>query len=151
MIHPLTNRLLGFSDLHEEMDRVFKLFLPPSGRSLMPGGVLWPAVNMWEDAEHVYAEFELPGVAMEDLTIDATQQELTVSGKRADRTATQGEEERVLRRERYSGSFERTVSLPVPIDTESTQATFKDGVLTITLPKAAAARPRRIAIEAPKG
>ena len=106
---------------------------------------------MWEDAEHVYAEFELPGVAMEDLTIDATQQELTVSGKRADRTATQGEEERVLRRERYSGSFERTVSLPVPIDTESTQATFKDGVLTITLPKAAAARPRRIAIEAPKG
>jgi HSP20 family protein len=146
MIHPLTNRLLGFSDLHEEMDRVFKLFLNSNGSSRPD----LPAVNLWEDAEKLYAEFELPGVAMEDIAIDATQEELKVSGKRQSLAVAKGEDERVLRRERSSGSFERTLALPFAVDAEGAQASFQDGVLTISLPKAATLRPRRIAIEAPK-
>jgi HSP20 family protein len=146
MIHPLTNRLLGFSDLHEEMDRVFKLFLNSNGSSRPD----LPAVNLWEDAEKLHAEFELPGVAMEDIAIDATQEELKVSGKRQSLAVAKGEDERVLRRERSSGSFERTLALPFAVDAEGAQASFQDGVLTISLPKAATLRPRRIAIEAPK-
>jgi HSP20 family protein len=67
--------------------------------------------------------------------------ELTISGQRGD---TRGDQATFHRRERGSGRFRRSIGLPIPIDAERVEATLKDGVLTLTLPKSQSAKPRKI-------
>jgi HSP20 family protein len=105
----------------------------------------FPAVNVWENEEVLFAEAEVPGLKMEDLEILVTGNELTIKGERGDE-----KQEGVTyhRRERGAGTFSGVVRLPVDVDVSKVEARLENGVLTIALPKAASAKPRKIAVKA---
>jgi HSP20 family protein len=104
----------------------------------------FPAVNAWEDAQGVYVEAELPGFKIEDLDITFSASELTIQGKRGE---TKPEGATVHRRERPTGAFSRTLRVATDVDAGKVSATLVNGVLTVTLPKAEAARPRKIDVK----
>ena len=138
------------SRLRDDMDRLFDRGLegtpPVMGGPLSP--VAFPAVNVWEDADNVYAEAELPGVRMDDVEVSVVGNELTLKGKRKDAT-TDGTT--YHRRERGMGAFSRVFRLPVDIDAEHVKATMRNGVLLVTLRKSAVAKPRRVEVRALPG
>ena len=101
-------------------------------------------LNLWEDGENMFAEAELPGVNPDDIEVSATRNWLTIKGKRE---IEYEEDATVLRRERASGVFERSIELPNDIETDKIAASFVDGVLRITMPKAKEARRRLIKIK----
>jgi len=105
----------------------------------------FPAVNVWENEEVLFAEAEVPGLKMDDLEILVAGNELTIKGERGD-----GEQEGVTyhRRERGTGTFSGVVRLPVEVDVSKVEARLENGVLTIMLPKAASAKPRKISVKA---
>ncbi|GJQ26800.1 MAG: molecular chaperone Hsp20 [Phycisphaerae bacterium] len=103
----------------------------------------FPALNIWEEGDHLFAEAELPGLGMEDIELFVVGSELTIKGQRKPMVE---ENANYHRRERGVGEFCRTVTLPVEIDADKVEATLKNGVLTVKLPKAEAARPRKISV-----
>lgn len=108
----------------------------------------FPAVNAWEDESSFHVEAEVPGFEEKDLTLTVLGNELRVSGTRAAGNADPNEENRkIFHRERYTGEFTRVLRFPVDIDDSRISATFKNGLLSVTLPKAAAALPRKIEIK----
>jgi len=111
------------------------------GRSSSRG----PAVNLWQDGDSILIEAELPGFAMEDIEVLASESTLTLRGRR---DATHPENASALRIERSTTRFERTISLPTEIDPEVTRASLKNGVLLVSMPIAASARPKRIEVKA---
>lgn len=134
-----------------EMDRLFESMAagcPPfAGAALRPrGALLYPALNVYEDDANLYAEAELPGLALSDIDVSVTGDELTIRGKRQ---ISLPEGAASLRRERPAGEFERTISLPVEIDVDRVEASLTNGVLLITLPKARSAQPRKVEVRAP--
>lgn len=102
---------------------------------------LYPALNVWESEQAYTVEAELPGYALADLDITVLGGELTLAGKRAAETPPGTMEHR---RERHSGTFSRSVRFGAEVDEEHVSARLESGVLTITLPKAPSARPRKI-------
>jgi len=106
----------------------------------------FPALNIWQDEQNVLVEAELPGFTMEQVEISLTGRDLTIQAQRSTDT-TEGDEKTWLRRERSTGQFSRTVRLPVSVNSEEVCAKLADGVLTITLPKAAEAKARKITVK----
>lgn len=143
-----TNATYPINRLQNEMDRLFETIAAPAA-------TLWthdwldrpttPALNVWEDEQNLYAEAELPGLAMDDIDVVTTANELRIKGERK---ADESEDVTYPRRERRVGTFSRVVQFPIEIDPEKVQATLKDGVLTVTLPKAETARVRKIEVKA---
>ena len=132
--------------MREEMDRLFNQFLRPGdaeegtwGRGMWP-----PPVDIHETDEAFVLKAELPGFTKEDVDIELHDNRLTLRGER--KQETEVKEEQYRRRERTYGRFERTFWLPTTVDSEKIQATFKEGVLELRLPKSEAAKPKRIAI-----
>ena len=141
-----------------ELDPVFRgfrthldtLFEDWSGRTM--GGALAPRVNVSETAKEMRLTVELPGVAENDVDVSLSGNELTIKGeKKSEREEKKDQEEgRVFHRvERSFGAFQRTVTLPFDVEPDKVTAAFKDGVLTITLPKpeGAAEQPQTRRIE----
>ncbi|MHC5008323.1 MAG: Hsp20/alpha crystallin family protein [Planctomycetota bacterium] len=134
--------------LAREMDRLFDSMVSTQPFGFVPrsrGPWISPAINLWEHDDHLHAEAELPGFKMDDVEVLVTDDQLTLRGARH---VPVPEEGRPLRRERAIVSFERTIDLPVSIDTERVEAKLTHGVLLITLPKAEASRPRKISVRA---
>lgn len=133
------------SSIAHEMDRLFENLAStgPAIASTALRGPLFPALNVWEDDAAVHVEAELPGVNESDLDISIMGSELTIRGSR---TFEAPEKSTLIRRERATGAFERTLTLPVEVDGDTVTAGFVNGVLTITLPKAPSAMPRRIEV-----
>ena len=111
------------------------------------------ATRQWMPAADVVAEedaylyrFDLPGVAKDAIEIDIADGVLTVRGKREDRSEEQDEAGRVVRRETFTGSFQRSFRLPENADGAAASAEHRDGVLEIRVPRSAAAQKRRIEI-----
>lgn len=130
-----------FGDLRREMNRLFEDYAPAvTGRA--PS---FPALNVWENEESLFVEAELPGLTMNDIEITVVGEELSIKGER--RPCPSCEQATFHRQERGMGSFSRFVTLPVGVDAERVEAVLRDGVLTITLPKAAEAKPRRIQVK----
>lgn len=109
---------------------------------------LWiPAVDLIEREDAYLLDVELAGVRESDIEIVFEQGKLTVRGSRQTAVgATQVAETRIFAAERPSGAFERTVRVPSSVDRDGITAHFESGVLTVTLPKAKTAQPRRIEI-----
>jgi HSP20 family protein len=105
----------------------------------------YPAVNIWANQEGQILSAEMPGVRPEDLDIDVTGDAVSISGVRAQDDVSR--DARYHRRERNYGSFSRTVQLPFMVDTNKVEASFKNGVLLINLPRAEADKPKRIAVK----
>lgn len=132
--------------LWNSLNRMNQFFRPfaDEGTTWPALGYAHPPVNLWEDDNNVYAEVELPGMKEDQLEIFVTEGNvLTIQGER------QPAEARGVwhRRERGFGKFSRTVELPVPVDADRVEARFEAGVLRVTLPKAEAARPKRIPVK----
>lgn len=147
-------RLLGFPTWgvrrsFGELDRMRQMMdnlydsLSQGEAPLSKAGV-FPLVNLTEDADKYFIRAELPGVASEDLDIQATGKGISISGER--KIFAEDESAKYHRRERDAGTFSRMVSLPGDIDVENVNARLADGILTIDVPKAEAAKPRQIAI-----
>lgn len=103
----------------------------------------FPAVNVVEDADNFHVEAELPGFSIEDLDISLTDNQLTISGERRVHIPEGSE---VLRRERPTGKFTRVLRVAVDVDAQKVAAKLKDGILTVTLPKVEAVKPRKISV-----
>lgn len=128
--------------LRRDMDRLVSGFLGNVAESGWPlAGRSRPPVNVWEDQDSLQVELELPGVKSDQIELSVVSGELSIKVERPEITQ---EGVTYHRRERGSGSFARVLRLPVDVDTERVGAQLVDGVLTITLPKAEAARPRKI-------
>ena len=105
---------------------------------------VFPPVNVSEDRDNFYVRAEVPGVAAEDLDVQADAKSLAISGKRGGGMA-EGEF-KFHRRERSSGQFSRMLALNGEIESEKVTAKLENGILLLTLPKAEAVKPRQITI-----
>lgn len=138
MVWPGTNRL------QEEMEKWFGRFGVNDPRRFA-GGV-YPPLNAWEDDNNLYVEAELPELELSDLEIFVTgDNQLSIKGTRKQ---PEREDGTWHRRERGSGSFSRMGELPQYVDSDKVTAEFKQGVLTITLPKRKEAKSRRVEVKA---
>ncbi len=130
--------------LRREMDRLLGSF--SSGLAETAGPGVYPALNVSEDADKFTVQAELPGMAPEELEISVTGKNLTIAGERKPPQVPEGA--RYHRRERSFPSFSRAITLPGEVQPDKVSAQFKNGVLTITLPKAEAAKPKQITVQA---
>jgi len=133
----------GLLTLQRELERVFD---KPFGIDLGPSGPgVFPPVNVFADKDGYVVKLEVPGVAPEDVEIEAEGRTLTISGKRDVPPPTDGS---FHRRERGYGQFSRSFQLPADLDLARADASYRHGILTIRVPKTEAAKPRQITIKA---
>ena len=119
-----------------------------SGNGQLDSRGLWfPALDVYETENAYVVELDLPGVHLENVDLSFEQGTLTIRGQRAPTVKTPEKGElRVFSAERVSGAFIRSVRLPEYVDSEKIEASYDRGVLVVTIPKAAAARARKITI-----
>ena len=127
--------------LQREMNRLFDSSMEPGYRRA-PG---FPAMNVWTSEEGVVVTAELPGVRVEDLDISVVNETLTLSGGR--QPGEVGEEARFHRRERRFGNFSRSIQLPFAVNSEKVEATLKNGMLHLMLPRLEEDKPRKITVK----
>ena len=131
------------TSLREEMDRLLESPVGPILRS--PGSFRsWsPPLDVYEDKDTFTIVVDLPGLKKEDIEISLREQNLAITGERKP-DESKGEEG--FRAERFYGTFQRTVRLPTQVDPNSVKASYQDGILKVVLPKAEAAKTKRIAV-----
>lgn len=117
----------GLGDIQTEMNRLFDGFFGRSTSQGVSERVWAPAMDMYETKDDLVVTCELPGVEEKEVQASITND--------------------VLRLERWYGKFERSLSLPMPVQTDKVKATYRDGVLEIKLPKAEAVKPKEIKID----
>lgn len=139
-----------FSDLmslREAMDRLFEeSVVRPGNRLLAPYGPGEMAIDMYESDDDLVVTAALPGVKPEDVDITITGDTLSIKGET--KSETKVEKGSYLRQERRYGAFSRTLVLPVSVQTDKAEAKFKDGVLTLSIPKAEESKPKIVKIKA---
>ncbi|MCK6460959.1 MAG: Hsp20/alpha crystallin family protein [Planctomycetes bacterium] len=127
--------------LRRQMNRLFEYF--PTGEE--PGFEWWPAVNVAETPETVVVTAELPGLEPKEIEISVVGDTLTIRGEKRIEREEKGKT--WYRREIAGGKFTRSFTLPASVDAEHVDATSKAGILTITLPKRAEAKARKIEVK----
>jgi len=131
------------SNLREEINRLFDV--PDGGRESEFFG--WaPALDLYENKDSLVVKAELPGMKKEDIEISLHDGSLIISGER--KGESEGEEGETSRSERFFGRFQRALELPKPVDPNQVKACYKDGVLTVTLPKTEESKPKQITVNA---
>ena len=128
------------------LDRMVEDALAPFGSwPAVWDGRVRPALDVYETPDAVVVKATIPGVKADGLDITLSQGTLVIRGEAKDER--EEKEERYYLRERRSGAFHRAVTLPVGLDTKKAEATFEDGVLTISLPKTEEAKPQEIKVK----
>lgn len=141
------NPMREMISLRDEMNRLFERAFDDMPTRQWPPATSWGlAVDVVENDEGFAITASVPGVDPDDLEITIADNVLTIKGEfKADETI---EEEKYHMRERRYGSFGRSISLPVPVDADGIEASYQNGVLKLTVPKAEEVKPRRIQIQA---
>ena len=106
----------------------------------------FPAINVWAAEESARVTAEIPGVSKDDLDINVTGDTLTLSGVRSQNDLPEGA--RYHRQERRFGEFSRSIQLPYTVDVNKVKAVFKNGVLSVDLPRVEAEKPKKITVKA---
>ncbi len=132
-----------FRDFQREVGRLFETFEPLTNWRLPR---TFPLVNLYDAGEAYVLTAQLPGVGPEEVDLSITGETLTLRGERKRPEGVS--EESYRRQERQFGRWTRTVTLPDRVETGDVSATFADGILTVTMPKSEAARPRQINVTA---
>lgn len=134
----------GLSTLRNEIDRLFEVPLTELARAshFLSGAA--PALDIRDDKDNLVVTIELPGVKKEDIDVSLNDGLLSISGERKSEKLENAE---VSRSERFFGRFQRTVALPTPVTATEIKATYQDGILTVTLPKAEEAKPKQIDVQ----
>ena len=127
--------------LQNEMNRLFESYSPSRVRRA-PG---YPAMNVWSNEEGLLVTAEVPGVVPDDIEVSVVGQTLTLTGVRKPDELDEGS--RYHRQERGYGKFTRSLELPFPVDVSQVEATFKSGVLNISMPRAEEDKPRKIVVK----
>jgi len=133
-----------WSTLRDELNSLFELPLSYNAGRMGQLFTGWsPALDLYQSADNITAVVELPGMRKEDIDISLHDGALTISGERTRESANGDKAERT---ERYVGSFRRSIMLPTNVDASKVSATYRDGILTVTLPKAEEAKPKQIQV-----
>ncbi len=138
----------------EEMERRFedifgRSLIPEMWRRLQTEGRAWtPAIEVFEKEDKYVVKAELPGTKQEDLDISVTGDTLTIRGEK--KAETEVKDENYICRESSYGSFHRSIGLPSNIDSQKIEASFEDGVLEISLPKAVEVKAKKVSVSAKK-
>jgi HSP20 family protein len=122
------------ANLQDELDRLFE----------SPLQAWAPALDVHEDKDGFTIRAELPGMKREDIEVSIQDGALIISGERKSEDPKEGTE--VHRQERFYGRFSRALTLPTAVSGDKVKASYKDGILTVTLPKAEDAKPKQIAV-----
>lgn len=135
---------MPLSRLRDQLNQIFEQ--PDFAMSDLLGGGWLPAVDVLDDKDKLTVKAELPGFKREDLDVSVHDNNLVISGERkSDEEKKDGE---FYRSERFYGKFHRSISLPSTVDTGKIQAKYRDGVLTVTLPKTEKAKAKQIDVAA---
>jgi len=105
----------------------------------------FPALNMWANEEKAVVTTELPGITTDDIEISVAGRVLTMRGSREPEKTEEGES--YHRRERWYGKFTKTLEMPFPVDPVKVEARFNKGVLSISLPRLEADKPKKIIVK----
>ncbi len=133
-----------WASLRDEMNSLFEgpLWSSTARQAQLFNG--WsPALDLYQTNDDIVAVVELPGMKKEAIEISLHDGTLTIGGERKEEAA---EGEKPARTERFVGKFRRSVSLPMRVDPNKVNATYKDGILTVTLPKAEEVKPKQIQV-----
>jgi HSP20 family protein len=133
-----------FSTLQDRMNRLFRETQGNSQEEPLTSSSFAPAVDVYEDEHNVTLKIEVPGIDEKDIDVRIENNTLTVHGER--KIEKEEKEENYRRVERQYGSFTRTFNLPPTVDAEKVQADYDKGVLKVTLPKKAEAKPKQIKV-----
>ena len=142
MNRPKLSCVPSLNELRREMDRLFENYVGATPGDLIRGRG-FPPVDVWEEGEALVVQAEVPGVGMDQIEVYARGSELTIKGCRP--LASSGSSA-VYRQEQQSGDFDRTVTLPIEIDPDRIEATLKDGLLTVRVPKPPLSQVRKVAV-----
>ncbi|HHY39329.1 MAG TPA: Hsp20/alpha crystallin family protein [Clostridia bacterium] len=131
------------SVIRDEVNRLFEELGRFPKETAFTAGM--PAVDLWETDKDVMVTAELPGVDPDNVEINVTENTISISGET--KIEEEVKERNFIRKERSYGKFSRSLSLPVPVKPDEAEASFKDGILEIRLPKAQQARVRSIKVK----
>jgi HSP20 family protein len=133
-----------WASLRDDLDTLLELpFLTGTRQAQLFTG--WtPPLDLYQNNDNVVAVVELPGMRKEDIEISLHDGTLTIGGERKSENGANGEN--ATRTERFTGKFRRSITLPTRVDANKVNATYKDGILTVTLPKAEEAKPKQIQV-----
>jgi HSP20 family protein len=132
-------------DIQGEVNRLVDTFAGRPAAGTQMTRTWLPAVDMHETKENLVLKVELPGMSEKDVTVSITGDLLSIKGER--RWEDEAKEQKALHVERVYGPFERLIQLPMDVQADKVKATYRDGVLEVTLPKAEELKPRDIKIE----
>jgi len=138
-----------WTDLNRIRSEINRVFEDPLGLLVPSTGFFegWtPVVDVFEDRDKYILKAEIPGMKNEDIEVSLDGNTLTLSGER--KHEEEKKEGETYRAERFFGRFQRSITLPAAVDATHIQANYKDGVLTVTLPKSEEAKPRQIQVKA---
>jgi HSP20 family protein len=133
------------SDMQAEINRAFDAYFGVRPRTEVPERAWAPPTDVYETRDDLVIAVELPGVREKDIHLSMTGDVLVLRGQRG--IAVEAREENYHRIERWYGTFERHVQLPIPVQADRIRASYKDGILEIRLPKQDETKPREIKIE----
>lgn len=131
-----------WAQMRRQMDRLFEDARAPYQPAR--AGV-FPLINLTEDGNNYYVRAELPGVKAGELDIQATANNIAITGER--KIASEDQGARYHRREREAGKFSRMIGLPGEINPEKVEAKLENGILTVVVAKAEAAKPKQITVK----
>ncbi len=135
--------------LHSALNHMFDSMMP-TGNSEFNGGIAFmPLVEINETPDAVYLKLEVPGLEAKDLDVQVTQEAVSIKGDRKSESKT--EEKGVTRSEFRYGSFRRVIPLPARIQNEKVESSFKDGILTLNMPKAESEKNRVVKVNLDQG
>jgi HSP20 family protein len=153
---PNGGELIRGSDYRRQVDRALELLWREFDRdpiralgtipSQLESLAEWPAVDIAEDDKALTLRIDVPGLDPKDVNVEISGNMLTIQGQREDEWTEN--ERRVRRRERVSGSFARTITLPSYVDASKAEASYKNGTLTITISKIEGKGPKRVPVTA---
>jgi HSP20 family protein len=137
--------LTGVGPLKNEMERLFDRFFEPDNGESFAMGEWAPRLDLSETKDALIVKVEAPAIDPKEIQVSFMEGVLTVKGEK--KAEKEDKDEKYYRVERTYGSFSRSVRLPVPVDENKVNATFKNGLLIVTLPKTPAARSTAIPIK----
>lgn len=143
--------LAPFADMERWVEEAFRK--PLFGSSWLPRmkfpefmeGMVSPSVDIFEEGNHVVVKAEIPGITKDDIELHLTDNTITISGEK--KTEEKIDRKDFYRLERSVGSFSRQLRLPADIQVDKAKATFKDGILEVTIPKSTTEKAKKITIE----
>jgi HSP20 family protein len=128
-----------------EMDRIQRKMNRLFNTAMVQESGVYPAINLWSNSDKVLVTAEIPGYDPKEIQLSIMNNELNITGKRKPEEVKQGNQ--FHRQERTTGSFQRNISLPFTVESNKIEAHYLNGILSVTLPRAEADKPKKINIK----